>query len=81
MKFFYETLGVYPHNKFHIDTHEKAELVQYRAYPVPQIQLETFKERITTINKVRGFSTNRSDQMGFTIINHTKEGWTSNLDQ
>ena len=52
MKFFYETLGVYPHKKFHIGTYEQAETVHSRAYSVPQIHLETFKRELQHLIKL-----------------------------
>ena len=45
-KLFDGTLGVYPHKTFHIEIYPEAVLVHSRAYPVPHINLDTFKTEL-----------------------------------
>ena len=40
------TLGVYPHKMFHIDVDPYVNPVYSRPYPVPRIQLFTFKKEL-----------------------------------
>jgi hypothetical protein len=40
---FDRTLGVYPHEKIHIDIDPNAKPVHSRPYPVPRIHLKNFK--------------------------------------
>ena len=45
-KLFSDKLGSYPHKKFHIDIDPEATPVHARAYPVPRIHLETFRNEL-----------------------------------
>jgi len=45
-KLFSGKLGSYPHKKFHIDIDPEATPVHARAYPVPRIHLETFRNEL-----------------------------------
>ena len=45
-KLFDRTLGVYPHNKFHIKVEKGSKPKHSRPYAVPQVHLETFVEEL-----------------------------------
>ena len=48
-KLFSGKLGSYPHKKFHIDIDPEATPVHARAYPVPRIHLETFRNELNRL--------------------------------
>jgi hypothetical protein len=49
---FYGTLGVYPHKKAHIVIDPNTKPVHSRPYPVPQIQLKTFKTELDHLVRI-----------------------------
>jgi hypothetical protein len=49
---FHGTLGVYPHKKVHIDIDPNAKPVHSRPYPVPQINLNTFKKKLDHLVRI-----------------------------
>ncbi len=51
-KMFNGTLGVYPHKRVHIDINPNAKPVHSRPYPVPQIQLKTFKKELCHLVRI-----------------------------
>jgi hypothetical protein len=51
-KMFDGTLGVYPHRKVHIEIDPNAKPKHSRAYPVPRIQLSTFKKELDHLVKI-----------------------------
>jgi hypothetical protein len=51
-KMFDGALGVYPHKKVHIDIDPNAKPVHSRPYPVPQIQLKTFKKELNHLVRI-----------------------------
>ena len=46
------TLGIYPHEKFHIDIDPDAKPVYSRPYPVPRIHYNTFKKELDHLVKI-----------------------------
>ncbi len=48
-KMFDETLGVNPRKKVHFDIDPNAKSVHFIPYPVPQIQLKTFKNEFDLV--------------------------------
>ena len=51
-KLFNGTLGLYPHKKVHIDVEPNAKPVHSRAYPIPRVQLETFKRELMHLVRI-----------------------------
>ena len=45
-KLFDDTLGVYPHKKFHIEITDDVVPTRSRPYAVPQVHLTTFKKEL-----------------------------------
>ncbi len=46
------TLGVYPHKIVHIDIDLNAKPVHFRPYPVPQIHLKAFKNKLDHLVRI-----------------------------
>ena len=51
-KMFDVTLGVYPHQKVHIDTIPDAKLVHSGPYPIPWVQLDTFNHELDQLGEI-----------------------------
>jgi hypothetical protein len=51
-KMFDGTLAVYPHKKVHINTDPDAKPLHARPYPVPHVQLSTFKKELDSLIKL-----------------------------
>jgi hypothetical protein len=51
-KMFDGTLGIYPHEKVHIDIDPNAKPVHSRPFPVPQTHLKTFKMELEHLVRI-----------------------------
>ncbi len=78
------TLGVYPHNKVHIDIDPNAKPMHSRPYPVPQIHLKIFMKCNHLVRIGVSASQQESEWASPSFITPKKDGrvrWISNLLQ
>ncbi len=79
------TLGVYLHEKVHIDIDPNSKPVHSRPYPVPQIHLKTFKKELNHLVRIGVLAAQQeSEWASFSIIIPKKDDrvcWISNLRQ
>ncbi len=79
------TLGVYSHKKVHIDIDPNAKPVHSRPYPVPQINLKTFKKELNHLVKIGVLAAQHEREWASpSFIIPKKDGrvrWISNLHQ
>ncbi len=79
------TLGVYPHKKVHIDIDPNAKPVHSRPYPVPQIQLKTFKMELDHLVRIGVLAPQQErERASPSFIIPKKDGrvcWISDLHQ
>ncbi len=84
-KMFNGTLGVYPHKKVHIDIDPNAKPVYSRPYPVPQIHLKNFKNKLDHLIRLGVLTSQQeSEWVSPLFIIPKKDGrvhWISNLHQ
>jgi hypothetical protein len=84
-KMFDGTLGVYPHKKVHIDIDANAKPVHSRPYPVPQINLKTFKKELNHLVEIGVLAAQQESEWVLpSFITPKKDGrvlWISNLHQ
>ncbi len=84
-KLFDGTLGVYPHRKFHIDLVPGAIAKHARQYPVPVIQLSTFKKELLHLVEVGILSPQGASEWASPLfITPKKDGrvcWVSDLQE
>ncbi len=78
-------LGVYPHEKVHIDIDPNAKPVHSRQYPVPQIHLKTFKMELDHLVRTGVLASQQeSEWESPSFITPKKDSrvcWISNLRQ
>jgi hypothetical protein len=84
-KTFNGTLGVYSHEKVHIDIDPNAKPVHSRSYTVPQIHLKTFKKELDHLVKISVLAAQQESEWALpSFIIPKKDGrvrWISNLRQ
>ena len=84
-KMFDETLGAYPHKKFHIDIDSKAKPTYARPYPIPRIHLNTFKNELEHLIRIGVLVRQQESEWASpTFIIPKKDGrvrWISDLRQ
>ncbi len=82
---FNRTLGVYPHEKVHIDIDPNAKPVHSRPYPVPWIHLKTFKKELDHLVRISVLAAQQESEWtspSFIIFkNGGRVCWISNLRQ
>jgi hypothetical protein len=71
-KLFHGTLGVYPHQKIHIDLVDGAVPKHARPYPVPVIHLDVLK-KTTTVSRHLCFVSTRRQWMPLQHLSHPKK--------
>ncbi len=84
-KMFNGTLGLYPHQKVHIDIDPNAKPVHSRPCPVPQIYLKTFKKELDYLVRIGVQASQQESEWAspsFIIPqNNGRVHWISNLCQ
>ena len=82
-KLFSGTLGVYPHNKIHIDVMRGTKPKHARPYAIPRIHLATFKKELDHLVSIGVLSEQGASEWGLpTFITPQKYGrvhWVSDL--
>ncbi len=85
VKIFDGTLGVYPHKRFHIEIDKDAKPIHARHYPIPRINLSTFKKELDHLVKLGVLvHQQESEWASPTFIIPKKDGrvrWISDLRQ
>ncbi len=79
------TLGVYPHQKVHIDIDQNAKPVRSRPYLVPWIHLKTFKKELDHLVRIGVLAAQQESEWvspSFIILKKdSRVRWISNLRQ
>jgi hypothetical protein len=82
-RFFDGTLGVYPHQKFHIDLIPGAKPKHSRPYAIPRIHLVAFKKELNRYFQIKVLSPTGASEWGLpTFVTPKKDNtlwWVSDL--